>query len=394
MRWVKYVLKRVSRASTVIVPVLLLLPLVSFIPGVAAEVALLEGKDQAVGPGEGVEYRFYVRNNNRISEKVTISVSTDFDHTISSNDFQLGYGEDRDVTVTVTAPEDAEIEIEETVIIMFLEISNVDTDTSGFSFYLLVVPPEEIPDEDGDGIPDYEDEDYDDGYYDDDYDSFPFESEEQIEEIKMLFVQLYLLAVVVTIIAMVSAVVIIKRKFIEAFDESLWDVEIRSHINTIFQGGYAHPSMKTIWTLRNIGGSIGGVFAFWAGFLVFDIFFWSGFPIVSLICGTALVFLLIWAPIQANFYYENYRFILKKDRVVVHSGIVTRWKTVVPYVRITDVDTIAGFWDRIYGVKTIRINTAGSSSPEAYIKGVFNPEPIMDHILKKARIARDGAGLQ
>jgi membrane protein YdbS with pleckstrin-like domain len=394
MRWVSYVVTLVFRASAYAVPVMMLLALVCCVPGVSAEVVLLEGKSAEVGPGEKVVYSFYVRNNDRITETVTISVDTDFEYGLSTNNFRLTYGEEREVTVTVVAPSDVEEYIEEVVVIVFLEVSNINTVSTDFVFLIEVIPPEEIPDEDQDGIPDWEDEDYvdEDDYYDDyDYDSFPFESEEQENQIKTLVTQLIVLGVIITTICFIIYVLVIRWKCLEDFDEVVWDVELRPQVNTIYQGGYAHPSAKTVWTIENMIGSIGGVLLCWACFVMFDfLFFWGFPPLVTISAVVALVFLLIWAPIKARFYYHNYRFILKKDKLVVHSGIVTRWKTVVPYVRITDVDTIAGFWDRMWGLKTIRINTAGSSTPEAYIKGIFNPEPIMEQLLKKARLARDG----
>ena len=392
---VSAVSKLVSKIRYFVIPVVFMLAVVGFAQPAAAEVALLEGQDQAIVPGDQVSYTFYVRNNNRLTETVKVNVETNFEYTLSANNFELNYGDSRQVVVVATAPMEVEERIEEVVTIRFLEISTIDTKSLEYSFLVVVIPPEEIPDEDHDGIPDWKDPDYrDDRYEDDYYDDDFFPEGWSVERLKTLFIQLYLLAIIITIIGLVAAVYIIRSRFLEEFDETLWDVELRPCINTIFQGGYADPKMRWIWTMRNIYSSIGIVLVFWLSLIIMDILFFRDFPIITLMCGTALVFLLIWDPIQAAFYYQNYRFILKKDRIVVHSGIVTRWKTVVPYVRITDVDTIAWFWDRIYGLKTIRINTAGSSSPEAYIKGIRNPEPIIQHIMRRARIAKESVSSQ
>jgi len=78
----------------------------------------------------------------------------------------------------------------------------------------------------------------------------------------------------------------------------------------------------------------------------------------------ALTVNLIWfAP--ASFliypYYRSYFYEIHKDEVVVHTGVLTRRVTHVPLQRITNLEVLRGPLDRVLGLGTINIQTAGST---------------------------------
>ena len=109
-------------------------------------------------------------------------------------------------------------------------------------------------------------------------------------------------------------------------------------------------------------------------FVIFD--FAVTVPIVSIISGTILLVCIGVAPVWAYLYHQAYNFDIREKRIIIHRGIVARRKVMIPYTRIQNVDTIAGFIQRLLGIYSIQIETAGTSNAEGRIQGILIPEPI------------------
>jgi len=78
----------------------------------------------------------------------------------------------------------------------------------------------------------------------------------------------------------------------------------------------------------------------------------------------ALAINLVWF-VPALFlmypYYRSYFYEIHEDEVVMHTGILTRRVTHVPLQRITNLEVLRGPFDRVLGLGTIHIQTAGST---------------------------------
>ena len=69
-----------------------------------------------------------------------------------------------------------------------------------------------------------------------------------------------------------------------------------------------------------------------------------------------------------------------------YDGFFTFNKKTVPYERITDINLNKSLFDRIFGVGTIKINTAGSSLiSEINIRYIRNPENIFEEINREVK---------
>lgn len=91
--------------------------------------------------------------------------------------------------------------------------------------------------------------------------------------------------------------------------------------------------------------------AFWPGALVFTAFF---------VLGVALTVVR----------YRVWRYEVRDDSLFLERGIVTRVRTVVPYVRIQHVDVSRGPLERALGLASVVVYTAGSRGADVTIPGL------------------------
>ena len=171
-------------------------------------------------------------------------------------------------------------------------------------------------------------------------------------------------------------------------------------IQEALQNGKAHHNMKKIWMIRWAAGM---VFLFIFLFLIIGIVFLDliidagiigiifYYFIIPLIIG--LLFSYGWASL----YWNNYRFEVGAERVKITRGVIGKRVTNIPYERIQNVNIYRGVLDRIFGLYSIEIETAGGfnimstggygtrMSSEGSIQGLRKPELIADFILAKAK---------
>lgn len=97
-----------------------------------------------------------------------------------------------------------------------------------------------------------------------------------------------------------------------------------------------------------------------------------GWPYVFIFMA-ANVLWLVPTLILLPFYYRSISYELKDDEIVVNKGIITRSVKVVPYRTVTNLHLVRGPIDRILGIGTLRVETAGysgQSAPEARLVGL------------------------
>ncbi|MHA2252848.1 MAG: PH domain-containing protein [Candidatus Kariarchaeaceae archaeon] len=89
--------------------------------------------------------------------------------------------------------------------------------------------------------------------------------------------------------------------------------------------------------------------------------------------GLILVFILLTTWF-AKAYYHSIFFEIVEDEVHVNRGIITKTRKIVPYRTITNVEIKRGPYDRLLGLGTIELQTAGFSSnkmgPEERLDGL------------------------
>ncbi len=101
---------------------------------------------------------------------------------------------------------------------------------------------------------------------------------------------------------------------------------------------------------------------------------------------------LIWVP----FYYRSIEYSVKAEsgetmpEVYVKKGVVTVTRKHVPFRTITNISSRAGPFDRLFGIGSVHIETAGFSGssqtgPEEKLEGITFYEEVRDFILNELR---------
>jgi membrane protein YdbS with pleckstrin-like domain len=75
--------------------------------------------------------------------------------------------------------------------------------------------------------------------------------------------------------------------------------------------------------------------------------------------------------------YRNWGFEMRDDYLYLEHGVIRKVKTKVPYVRVQHVDTQRGLVDRIAGLSSLVVYTAGSRGADVGIPGLL-PEDADD----------------
>lgn len=86
--------------------------------------------------------------------------------------------------------------------------------------------------------------------------------------------------------------------------------------------------------------------------------------------------------------YTRYTYGIKSETFDVASGVVGRRTREIPHRRIQNVDVTRSFWQKLFGVATVRIETAGGGSTEALLAFVADREAKrLQQALRERRVA-------
>ncbi|WP_222919035.1 PH domain-containing protein [Natrinema sp. SYSU A 869] len=132
------------------------------------------------------------------------------------------------------------------------------------------------------------------------------------------------------------------------------------------------PRVRVVWLLLSLvratifGGIIVGAAL---GLTRTDI--WESAPDALVPAAVAIaVVLALLRVVVAWLRYGVWRFELRNDDLYIKRGVFTRIKTVVPYVRVQHVDSRRSPLERMTGLATVVVYTAGSRSSDVAIPGL------------------------
>ncbi|KTG10507.1 hypothetical protein AUR64_10785 [Haloprofundus marisrubri] len=124
-----------------------------------------------------------------------------------------------------------------------------------------------------------------------------------------------------------------------------------------------HPRVRLLWSLRAVGSAlVVGLLLGVLDFFVLEQGLWipvAGFLVVCLL-GVAVAVLR----------YRYWRYEVRDDSLYLERGVFTRVRTVVPFVRIQHVDSSRSPVERIAGLATTVVYTAGSRGADVTIPGL------------------------
>jgi len=124
-----------------------------------------------------------------------------------------------------------------------------------------------------------------------------------------------------------------------------------------------NPRIRLVWMARSLLGVLVATgIALLAAVLVLDGALWPPVATVLLAGGAAAWF--------AGARYRRWSYALQEDSLLLDRGVVTRVRTVVPYVRIQHVDTRRGPVERALGLASVVVYTAGSRGADVTVPGL------------------------
>ena len=80
--------------------------------------------------------------------------------------------------------------------------------------------------------------------------------------------------------------------------------------------------------------------------------------------------MLTLGTIHSILRYRIWRYEVREDSIYLKRGVITRINTVVPFSRLQHVDTQRAALDRLMGLSTVVIYTAGSRGADVSIPGL------------------------
>lgn len=120
-----------------------------------------------------------------------------------------------------------------------------------------------------------------------------------------------------------------------------------------------------------------------------------GTVIIPLFIGLFLLvalLLALWIPA----FYRSLEYSIADDAIRCNSGVFWKRRVTAPYSKVTNVDIAQGPVQRLYGVGSVHVQTAGSSyaqggAAELTFFGVRNLEGVREAIMSRVKAAGGGA---
>ena len=115
----------------------------------------------------------------------------------------------------------------------------------------------------------------------------------------------------------------------------------------------------------------------------------DGIMVIWLLClGLISIMWIVSFPL-IYLWIKNLSYFIHDDRITIQSGIITKKEQNIPYRSITDFVLARGPFDRILGIGTIKIQTAGQSTSatgyEGSLSGLLDYEPIHTNLREKLK---------
>jgi hypothetical protein len=145
-----------------------------------------------------------------------------------------------------------------------------------------------------------------------------------------------------------------------------------------------HPRVRVIWAVGAVvAATVFGAVAAAAGFIVLDDPVRPG--------GGVFAFFLLFGLVLVVLRYRVWRYEVREDSLFLERGVFTRVRTVVPYVRIQHVDVSRGPLERLLGLGSVVVYTAGSRGADVTVPGVaLDRADDLQTRLKQLAIAAEG----
>lgn len=105
--------------------------------------------------------------------------------------------------------------------------------------------------------------------------------------------------------------------------------------------------------------------------------------------GCILSLWIIAYPLS-HLWIKNLSYVIREDRVTIHKGIITKTKQNIPYRAVTDFILRRSLYDRILGIGSIKVQTAGQSQTnigyEGNLTGLLDYDELHSELREKIKV--------
>ena len=123
-----------------------------------------------------------------------------------------------------------------------------------------------------------------------------------------------------------------------------------------------HPRIRIVWIFRAVilGAIVGAI----------GVGLSTVFAVSPILPVAFAVFVVILGVIHAILRYRNWRYVVGEDAIYLERGVLTEVRTEVPLVRIQHVDSRRSAFERLVGLASTVVYTAGSRGADVTIPGL------------------------
>ncbi|WP_415381981.1 PH domain-containing protein [Halosimplex sp. TS25] len=94
----------------------------------------------------------------------------------------------------------------------------------------------------------------------------------------------------------------------------------------------------------------------------------------------------LYGIVRSILLYRSWRYVVREESLYLTRGVFTKVQTVVPYVRVQHIDTRRSAFERVLGLSTLVVYTAGSRGADVTIPGL-EPDTAEDLQSRLERLA-------
>ena len=176
----------------------------------------------------------------------------------------------------------------------------------------------------------------------------------------------------------------------DGFNENPLDDPIDEHKNRYEKFDHLSPKVKIYWAIHYIlGALVVIIISYFADALLSDVLAINPGEIFLFISGITVIFIIAYI-LWIEIYYRSFVYYIGEDELEIKRGVIRIDTTVVPYEKIQNINARMSWLERILGISTIIIETAGGyEQPEIVLPGVSNAEEVVSHILEKVKVIKE-----
>ena len=145
--------------------------------------------------------------------------------------------------------------------------------------------------------------------------------------------------------------------------ERIWTDQTPDHLD---------PDVKRYWR--------------WLGLIISHVYLVMLFPMLFIVspgaCIVTYIVIIGGLGIFLLFYtdllYESYTFLLTDDMIIIEKGVIWKRKNAIPYSRVQNINITHNPLERMLGIATVHIHTAGMGM--AYAEGKVSGIPFPDEL--------------